>query len=334
MMPFEYIETIPNADFSENTASLSITNTPNSKLILLRSLIGTLEIKHVYTDVSFNQTIDYFDLANNYVGVFALDRLANYISVDVTSEDVATAFKERKFLYKNNKFFDRLNSEFSNVLYYTNKQSYTTAFAYQYRILETVSYAFPLIYATKTEDFRGTYNLLKDFMSGNKDKGELGFFKSFLKVIFASDPVKDSSINIDILAATEELQKVFYDAFMKACPDQKIFDPADTDEPRRLSVNFLDYSSFIINLRNRFFHLFNSGQPNLQSDDIIDADYFFELVNKQTTYWLSIVLLEILKHNIVPELPGEDDDMEVEILPEPIEVEVPEIPEIESETGL
>lgn len=169
--------------------------------------------------------------------------------------------------------------------------------------METISYAFPLIYASKTDDFIGTYNYLKDFLTGNRDKGELGFFKSFIKIIFNGDPLSESSISIDIVVDSEEvderesLQRVFFNSFRKACPDVNIYS-ADTEEPRKISVKFSDYSSFIINLRNRFFHLFSSGQPNLLSDDIIDADFFFKLVNKPTAYWISLVLLEILKHSI------------------------------------
>lgn len=303
--PFEYIELLAEDSFNEHTSNLSIAVNPTPKVILLRGLIGSIKIKHKFSQHEFDQTTDYFDLGNAYASFNPIERLRLYLSQDLAVEDLGKIFKDRQFLHQNDNFFQSLNNEFSNFYYYENKQSYTTAFAYLYRILETISYAFPLIYASKTDDFIGTYNYLKGFLSGNRDKGELGFFKSFVKVIFKGDPLSEpeSSISIDIVVEREEveervkLQRVFFNSYKKACTDHNIFS-ADTDEPRKISVKFSDYSSFIINLRNRFFHLFSSGQPNLQSDDIIDADYFFKLVNKPTAYWISLVLLEILKHSI------------------------------------
>ncbi len=303
--PFEYIELLAEGSFNEHTSNLSITVNPTPKVILLRGLVGSIRIKHTFSQHEFDQTTDYFDLGNVNEGVNPVERLRLYLSQELAEEDMGKIFKDKKFLHQNHNFFLNLNNEFNNFYYYENKQSHTTAFAYLYRILETISYAFPLIYASKTDDFIGTYNYLKDFLSGNRDKGELGFFKSFVKVIFKGDPLTEpeSSISIDIVVDREEveererLQRVFFNSFRKACPDNNIYS-ADTEEPRKISVKFSEYSSFIINLRNRFFHLFSSGQPNLQSDDIIDADYFFKLVNKPTAYWISLVLLEILKHSI------------------------------------
>lgn len=297
--PFEHIELMNANAFNEHTSNLCVTINPTPKVILLRGLIGSIKLKHTITQREFEQTTDYFDLMKVNSHENPLDRLKKYIANELSTDDLGKIFKDKKFLHQNQSFFDRLNNEFSNYYYYDNKQSHTTAFAYLYRILETISYAFPLIYAAKTDDFKGTYNFLKDCISGNKDKGELGFFKSFIKVVFENDPLFESSITINIDAESEDIQQSFFNSFMKACPDPSTYDATDHEEPRKLSVKFSEYSSFIICLRNKFFHLFNSGQPNLQSDDILDADHFFKLVNKQTTYWISLVLLEILKHSII-----------------------------------
>jgi hypothetical protein len=296
--PFEYLESIDPGSFNENTLPFSLANNPTAKITLLRGITGSLRLKHTISQIEFDQNIDYLDPNFENQGQDIFERLRLYISEDISSEELGSLFKERRFLFQNQQFFERLSNEFNNFYYYNHKGSHTTAFAYIYRILETISYAFPLIYSSKTSDFKGTYNFLKDCFSGNKDKGELGFFKSFIKVVFGNDPAEELSITIPILGNNEEIQKSFFDAFKKACPDEEIYDLTDEDEPRTISVKFTHFSSFIICLRNRFFHLLNSGQPNLQSDDILDADLFFQMVNKGSIYWLSVVLIEILKHNI------------------------------------
>ena len=292
------IEVIDQAAFTAETSNLNLATNLYPKLALIRGIVGSIRIKHTISQIEFDQTVDYLDLQGRNAGKNPLEKLKDYISEEITLADLDGIFGDRVFLLQNQKFFERLTQEFNNYYFYQNRRSFTTAFAFIYRILETISYAFPLIYATKTNDFRGTYTLLKDYMSGNKDKGELGFFKSFIKVLFGADPALTSSITINIYGDTDEIQQKFFSSITKACPDPDIYDPADTDEPRKLSVKFTEYSSFIINLRNRFFHLFNSGQPNLQSDDILDADAFFYQVNEKSIYWISLVLLEIIKNNL------------------------------------
>jgi len=299
MNPFEYKEILDNNLFNEHSRILYITKDCTPKILLLRSIIGTIGIKHIHTQTEFVQTIDYLDLGNKNPLTNPLEKIKGYIFDDLSFEEFSVYFSNKNFLYQNFEFFKQLNLEFNNFFYYENKKSHTTAFVYIYRILEIISYAFPLIYASKTTDFKGTYTFLKSCLSVNseKDKGELGFFKSFIKVVFKEDPLFESSITINVNGDTEDIQEIFFNAFKKSC-SINIFDSNDTEEPRKIAVKFSEYSSFIINLRNRFFHLFNSGQPNLQSDEIIDSDYFFSLVNKQSMSWLSLVLLEVLKFTL------------------------------------
>ena len=178
--PFEHIEVIDQAAFTAETSNLNLATNLYPKLALIRGIVGSIRIKHTISQIEFDQTVDYLDLQGRNAGKNPLEKLKDYISEEITLADLDGIFGDRVFLLQNQKFFERLTQEFNNYYFYQNRRSFTTAFAFIYRILETISYAFPLIYATKTNDFRGTYTLLKDYMSGNKDKGELGFFKSFI----------------------------------------------------------------------------------------------------------------------------------------------------------
>lgn len=304
MSPFEYIEIIPESFFDENSESLRLRNETASKILLLRGIIGSVKLRHVFTGNEFEQQIDYLDLGQSRRSIHPIERLKGYLfeDPDATMDDFFKLFQDRILLYQNSNFFKRLELEFNNFYYYQSKSSYTTAFAYIYRILEKISYAFPLIYASKTNDFEGTFKHLRDYFSGinvgDKQKGELGFFKRFIKVVFKNDPLADASVTIIVEGGTDDVQQHFFQAFKKACPETSVYDSTDTYEPRRLSVKFTEFSSFIINIRNRFFHLLSSGQPNLQSEDIPDADHFFKMINHQCMYWLSIITLEIFKHGL------------------------------------
>lgn len=296
--PFEYTEVLSTSDFNDNTSVFNLNNILSPKLVLLRGIVGSIRLHHTLSQTNFEQNVDYLDLQGINAGKSVFERLKEYISEDLSNDDIFQVFKNQKYIVQNNDFFESLCNEFNNFYYYENKGSHTTAFAFIYRILETISYAFPLTYAVKTNNFQGTYSLLKGYLNGVKDKGELGFFKKFIQELFKDDPAPESSITIEINHPDVDIQKAFFKSFKKACPDPNLYDPNDTDEPNRISIKFTEYSSFVINLRNRFFHFFNSGQPNLHSSDIMDADSFFGMVNKKSVYWISVVLFQIIKVNI------------------------------------
>lgn len=72
----------------------------------------------------------------------------------------------------------------------------------------------------------------------------------------------------------------------------------DTVEPDKLSIKYLEMGSFIITLRNRFFHYLNGGAKNIDSSEIVDSDKLFSIVNPVSMYWLAMIFLGILTHGL------------------------------------
>ena len=132
-------------------------------------------------------------------------------------------------------------------------------------------------------------------MSGNKDTGELGFFKSFIKTVYKDDPIFESSVDFPILLDTESEQKKAFDLLKGLCKGDMIAD--STDNPRVLSIKYTEVGSFIITIRNRFFHYMNGGAKNIESSSIADIDILFSLINKRCLYWFSTVFLAVISHN-------------------------------------
>src|SRR5882724_5672740 len=112
--PFEYTEILAEGAFNEYTRSLSISTESTPKIILLRSIVGSIRIKQTLSQTEFDQSVDYLDLENKNGGVNPIVRLKNYISADLTIEEFSAYFSNKKFLYQNFPFFERLNNEFNN----------------------------------------------------------------------------------------------------------------------------------------------------------------------------------------------------------------------------
>lgn len=273
-----------------------ISETTPSFYNVLRIIAGNV----IITNIDTGQSIDAHEnfLARWYE--FSNDdsfenNICKILNESIEKEDLKLFFFDRRYNLKNREFFARLENEFCNFLVYNSKGSHTTAFVFLYRIVEVISYSFPLIYAAKTYDFKHTYNVLKEVFDSNSgsSKGELGFFKSAIQVIFKESELMETSVDIDLNEEIEKNEKI-YRAIRSVVNEQAIYHP-DTVPNSKVSICFGQVSSFIIIIRNRFFHLFNRGDKNLESHEIIDPDYFFSKINLQLFGWICVIYVEILK---------------------------------------
>lgn len=161
-------------------------------------------------------------------------------------------------------------------------------------MLEHISYALPLIYVSKTDDFKGTFDFLKELMI--KDAGELHFFKRFIDTVYRDDPIRESSVDFNILLSTEIEQRNMFNLLRGLCKPAMIAD--STNEPRTLSIKYTEVGDFLITIRNRFFHYMNN-RTNIESSNIADVDVLFSLINKKFLYWISTIFLAVISHNAI-----------------------------------
>ena len=301
MRLYSYSETILQGYLETNPSfsSLIISENTPKQLIIARLLIGSLKINNHYRDFEFYQlkdTLEHFYTSSSF---FPLERMKNYISEELTVEDLAN-FYNNPSSRRNSKFYSRLLDEFSNYFYYSQKNNFTTAFIYIYRILEVISFAFPLIYAAQTDDFKDTFGYLKQYFKGNQgsNQGELGFFKSFVVKTFESNPIASTSVDFDFSTIHIQNSKMILFRKIKEICGDRILHPA-TQDFDKLSVNFTDMGSFIITIRNRFFHLFNRGDNNIESEEIFDADALCEILTERCIGWISLIYFEILKNSLL-----------------------------------
>lgn len=263
---------------------------------ILRIISGDVCITNVDSGQSVNAEQNFlarwyeFDYENSFE-----ENISKILNESIDIEDLKLFFFDRRFNLKNKEFFNRLENEFCNFLVYYTKNSHTTAFVFIYRILEVISYSFPLIYSAKTYDFKHTYGILKEIFDSNSgsSKGELGFLKSAIQVIFRESGLINTSVDIELNEELEKNKKI-YKAIRSVVTEQYIYHE-DTIDNSKISIRFGHVSSFIVILRNRFFHLFNRGDRNLESHEIIDPDYFFSKINLQLFGWICVIYIEILR---------------------------------------
>lgn len=273
-----------------------LSGTTPSYFNILRIISGNVNIINIDTGISVTIEDNFLSKWYQFNNDESFEtNISNILNESIEINDLKLFFFDTRYTLKNKDFFTRLENEFCNFLTYNSKESYTTSFVFLYRIIEVISYSFPLIYAAKTYDFKHTYGVLKEVFDSNSgsSKNELGFFKSAIQVIFKGSELMETSVDIELNEEAEKNEKI-YRAIRSVVQETAIFHP-DTVPNSKISICFGQVSSFIITLRNRFFHLFNRGDRNLESHEIIDPDYFFSKLNIQLFGWVCVIYVEILK---------------------------------------
>lgn len=259
-------------------------------LLIIRILSGTIELVHNYSNQCIKSNVNYFSSDYKKFRNWT-QQFPQLFSEDIDKNDLASFINHSRF--ENRTFYSKILSEISQFILHTKRKSHTSAFTYLYRILEKISYAFPLIYTSKTSDFSKSFNSLKDMMGGDSKKRELGFFKVFIDQLYKDKDMDLTSIDIFFNTPNTQVQSQMFKIAESVTATTDIH-PA-SNEPFQLSIKYTAIGSFIINLRNKFFHNLNEGaNKNIDSYDIVDSDEFFCSINPPAMHWISMIFLEIL----------------------------------------
>lgn len=289
------IEDIFNKEYVYEDAKKLVVDERSAYIYKIYRLItGFVKISNTLTDECIELEDDYLSMIYSSPDNF-FEKIARYWSDSVDVAYLSNALNNMKYATRNNDFFEQLYYEMAAFHFAVSRKTYTTSFVHIYRMLELISFAFPLLYASKTHDFKTTYGLMKNFFKlDDNAKGELGFFKTAINTLFKdNENVKDISFNIDLRKYGDSN---VIDLFSKTC--KKTFDAkwlhVDTTE-EIIALNFFNVGSAIITLRNRIFHFSNNTSSNLTSMDFGDLDLFFKESIIAFYSWISVLYLEVLK---------------------------------------
>lgn len=267
--------------------------------LIFRVISGSCQITNLHTEKIMPLKTNYFfgDLRENSSrGLAFLNDSDEGLTIsDYEAQITSTGFKNRKF-YKN------FLAELTSCIYHEESERHTAAFVHLYRSYEHLSYAFPMIYASRTEDYVGTFENLRQWLSSkNSDgnAGELKFHKNFVASLFKNLPELQTTIDIDINTKQEYRESIFKALAEKVAGwnNPTKYTPG-TQFPDKLAIPFIDHHSFLVNLRNRFFHYSNGRSDNIGLDDIVEADLLFSFVNKVTLYYIATIFHGVVKHQM------------------------------------
>ncbi len=273
---------------------LLLTDRISNEAVLIRLLCGTLKINYFISrnemEMEIEQRKNYSipGIEENYVFknkiIKDFFQLEHFRQVEKTNINRYLNFNRRNYFVH-----EEVLSELTGALVWM-ESSPIEAFVHIYRTLEFMSYSFPLIYASKSMDYRGSYESLKKFMAGDSE-GELKFFKTFIKELLKNNEILfDYTFEIYFLDGDEDLIEQELQRIIKT--RYYIFDG------NTLRIKFANIVDLIVTLRNRYFHMLLGKGPDNFYDIRYDKRKIFYAVNPVFVNWLTIIYREIVNYSI------------------------------------
>lgn len=268
---------------------LYITPQSSSEAVLIRILLGSTTFDSVRDGSRWDQ-LDNFSVIGKPARAF---RTRNQFRAHLKAAGIPQPELD-SHLRRNIRqegYYKDLVAEVILALARTNKGEHTLAFLHIYRLLERISFAFPVIYAARSTDFKATYTVLREYLGGGTDKGELGFFRKFVET--SIDGLLAGAIaKVDLAPLQSSDRPPVYSTIKKFLPPNSIH-----SEIPDLTIEF-PYSEvldLLVNLRNRFFHFSSNHTQNISSIDLPVCDQLFEHLNEIFLNWLAVIYFEVLR---------------------------------------
>ena len=254
------------------------------QILLILLLKGSFNISKYSSSQKIEQNIDYSILGtckNN-------SRAIRSFIENVRQNDGKLYFSQ------NFRFYKLLLLEFISCLIATRNDNGVASLVHIYRILEGISFALPLLYIKKSNDYLHTYAHFKKFFDqSNQDFGELKFLQIALDSIL-NDQEKRFTF-------TYELENSEKKALYQCLKDFKNIDKNNlqNDEYIRFDLSINETINFIVRLRNSFFHAL-SGKHHISLDQLHYPDLTFIKLSTNFINALSYISIKTTEYLYMP----------------------------------
>lgn len=282
--------------FSENPRVLMVgDDSPNSYKIYR---LFTGEVKLSCEDTLREYEIRKNALASHYGAIdtsFA-QTITQYIidedEIDKSIVSFGTLIQKPRLRSKNFKYFQELFYEICSYHLAISANNYIQAFVHEYRMIEYIAYAYPLIYAIRSQDFYKTFGHLETYVK-NEGKGELGFLQKAINKIFEGSEIFSTSFDISLDSIGNTNIRNNYRSIFSNLINQKWLHESTSDSI--FAIKFNSVGSVLIELRNKIFHHSVNTSNNILSIKLLDINLFMKLVTPTFFTWLGVVYTEIFK---------------------------------------
>ena len=292
-MTFIYHEPLNDRYLNPLPVELHLLDSTCPEAKFIRLLSGTVDISHPIDDRVYKARTNY-------------NKLPHSKNTKMSSKPIRECFdtydveKINNYLLDNNGhnrlYNESLLLESTHLITSKMRKDFLSSFVHLYRIIEFISYSFPLIHTSKSKNYFNSFDSLQKYFSN--EGGELKFLNRFVSSIFENKPESDLEAEFNIPGFNDTMRSDLYRS-IKRILDKKQSIIRYDDSLYQFHVKYIDLIDLIVFIRNRYFHFTTgSGMKNFKSSELIDPNLFFEIVIDNSFNWISRIYFEILMENI------------------------------------
>ena len=192
---------------------------------------------------------------------------------------------------QNHAFFVKLRNELILCLIAKKDRRFTESFLYLYRIIEYISTAFPILWASMQSDFSNGYVFLRSLIENERD-GELKILVQSIPHLARRGNLSDLMFSFRCFNVHNEYVSILRNE-LRNCISVKGVD-WEHDDDVIFEANFCQIPSLLVSVRNRTFH-YQTSKNNVDLARIGGAEKLMEFLLPEFTYWFSLVYVEIVR---------------------------------------
>lgn len=257
---------------------------------VIKLLLGLMDINYNIDSQVIKQDMNYGYIPSQKNTLITCNIITNPISPYTIKQ--LKSYLGSPIRFQNQAFYEDVANELA-AYFHKKTISPLAAFLHIYRILERISYIFPLTYVSSAQNYTGTFTTLKNYFKN--PESELGFFRVFLDDFLKTDVLFQSG-NANFLfqhTYPDINEKQF--KLLKRLIGSKIAAEAPYNS---ISIKYADLLELIITLRNRYFHFKSADVSNITQKEIIEEDIFFAMLNDTFLNWIAYIFFKIIAHNM------------------------------------
>jgi hypothetical protein len=230
------------------------------------------------------------------VEALGLDTILEYLFDERPEEAELTAIFSR-LASRNRGFYAEILEELPFLLQSLDDENFAECFLYLYRLMERISVACPLIFASRENDFRGAHAFLASMFDSKSAPGELGTLKKFLhRYSEKNNTFNLATLDFDVSGYDEEFSTELFSQ-LRSNVVNELNSVAIDDERRTFSVPYKDVSSFVVSVRNRAFHN-HSDRQNFRLGRLGGAQALFGALVPSLLVWFAYVFVDFARWQI------------------------------------
>jgi hypothetical protein len=201
----------------------------------------------------------------------------------------------KKYYGRNIIFYHNLLQELAFYFHYTNEKKHQAAFVNLYRILEYVSYSFPLIHSSHFGNYIGSFEAFRAYFTDAKTS-EINFFEKFAENLFRGTGYLSYTTDFDFSNTDIVVANNCYDVLHKLTNSTNWI--TANRATHTLSIENKRLIRLFKDTRNKYFHFAVGGQRNIQNTDLKDPDFFFEKINSKYLNWIGFIYGTVVRESI------------------------------------